>query len=778
MRGSGSRYTRSDVGPTLPRLVAVALVTTLFSASLVGTALATESSALKPMAATAVPSAAQISSTETSEPAEEQELPSPSSTPTESQSTESTGSKENSDESAKKAGQDSQSTDRDKDSSSSVDTEGVMVSPGVTLSIMPYAAVTGGDGITVTVTPDWVTKGGTFTITITDTNDSGASFTQYSVTGIPSSYVVSNSAVISTSPRILSIPKGSGSPIITTFTVKVPNAANASLSDVMVTRSSNSPNLVTDFDNGTFDYIGNAKPVLPPANVPNYKWDDPTKVDTSVCSWIYDDSNPWDLIIGAQYGPCDGQYTVWPTAAIAGPQTKNNVVIFNNKWADLRSTNGPAATGSGFPTAENYCSDKEYWTWYPGASVTNTDNMNKILVVNGKNTGDDRVITTTVSGLTPGATYAIFGDTANISWQQSNDVKPVQVEFAVQSGGTNNLIGRSNALPTQGGNVAGCKKPNPGWTTFQGQFTATATSATIVLRAQNGEGYGNDFAFDNLRMYPMAKALFNVPVKDVGSLAIDKAFNSSVPADGSNVQFSGAYTCVLSGETVASGTWKRTGNGAATLTSSSGNAGTTQLIPVGASCSATETTPTGVLAGRTWGTPDFTGPVTITSGTTQKITVTNNSIKLKGSVAWSKVAKGTTTLLEGSKWKLVGPAPATTEKQINDCVAASATQCPGPDIDPIAGQLKLKDLDLGSYKLYETQAPAGYTRLETPTEFTISDSQPDKALSNIENEQRPPLTIPLTGGMGADMFLYGGTLILGLLALTAAIQRWRVRRLA
>ncbi len=113
-----------------------------------------------------------------------------------------------------------------------------------------------------------------------------------------------------------------------------------------------------------------------------------------------------------------------------------------------------------------------------------------------------------------------------------------------------------------------------------------------------------------------------------GTFSITKAFDATVPAGHGDVVFTGSYTCTLSGSIVASGTWSRTGAGAAVLTPDTGMPAANQT-PVGASCSATETAPTGgagLPTGYMWDTPVVGAAVTITGGGTESITVTNRAI--------------------------------------------------------------------------------------------------------------------------------------------------------
>ncbi|MBM7331835.1 hypothetical protein JS562_54850, partial [Agrobacterium sp. S2] len=93
---------------------------------------------------------------------------------------------------------------------------------------------------------------------------------------------------------------------------------------------------------------------------------------------------------------------------------------YNNFWADLRSVTNPMVT----PSTNDIC-----WAW----DQTKPDTSNgintrmvtpqeaapagKMFIVNGSTTlpNPHDVLSTTVSGLTPGATYSFSGQVANVS---------------------------------------------------------------------------------------------------------------------------------------------------------------------------------------------------------------------------------------------------------------------------------------------------------------------------------------------------------------------------
>lgn len=73
-------------------------------------------------------------------------------------------------------------------------------------------------------------------------------------------------------------------------------------------------------------------------------------------------------------------------------------------------------------------------------------------------------------------------------------------------------------------------------------------------------------------------------------------------------------------------------------------------------------------------------------------------------------------------------------------------------------------LSYGDYWLIETQAPAGYNKLHTPTQFTIHATN-HKNENQITVSNTAGVELPATGGMGTHLFTISGLL----LTLTAAI---------
>lgn len=161
------------------------------------------------------------------------------------------------------------------------------------------------------------------------------------------------------------------------------------------------------------------------------------------------------------------------------------------------------------------------------------------------------------------------------------------------------------------------------------------------------------------------------------------------------------------------------------------------------------------------------------------VLLTNYTVPLvqPASLSWSKVGGGTADRLAGSEWELTevdaADQPVGAAVTVTDCVADTAGECAGPDIDPAAGEFEVAELTDGvRYMLVETKAPAGYVLDETPHYVTLAS---DTALGEIENDQQNPLIIPLTGGTGAQMFLFAGVLLL-VAAGAAVAVRSRMQR--
>lgn len=168
---------------------------------------------------------------------------------------------------------------------------------------------------------------------------------------------------------------------------------------------------------------------------------------------------------------------------------------------------------------------------------------------------------------------------------------------------------------------------------------------------------------------------------------------------------------------------------------------------------------------------------------------------VKGSLAFDKRAKqvgnptGNEPLLSGSAWTLkradgkpftIGAnSRAQTSWRITDCVGVVDAACQGisQDTDSRAGQFRVTGLPLGDYELVESKAPTGYVLDTTPKTFTIDADNLDvkfEGAHSIYNTQQAGPTIPLTGGIGRDFYVFLGAGVLGIaLLIRLALLRKR-----
>lgn len=124
-----------------------------------------------------------------------------------------------------------------------------------------------------------------------------------------------------------------------------------------------------------------------------------------------------------------------------------------------------------------------------------------------------------------------------------------------------------------------------------------------------------------------------------GSLSISKIVTPLDGLDGSGVGFSGTWSCAY-GATTYSGTWSRTGAGAATLTGDD----PTQ-IPLTSRCTVTENAPNRdpslTDSSYNWGGVTITGPVTLTAAAPEgHVDVTNTIVRSTGAFTVAKIVTG------------------------------------------------------------------------------------------------------------------------------------------
>ncbi|CAB0889991.1 surface-anchored fimbrial subunit [Corynebacterium diphtheriae] len=181
-------------------------------------------------------------------------------------------------------------------------------------------------------------------------------------------------------------------------------------------------------------------------------------------------------------------------------------------------------------------------------------------------------------------------------------------------------------------------------------------------------------------------------------------------------------------------------------------------------------------------------------------TISNQVIQ--GSVTWEKAHAGDpTALLDGSEWsleKIDGRVEGVEDSKqkysvtIKDC-SSDGSNCAKPDDSSLVdaskekGKFRVDGLTAGKYRLVESKAPIQFKLNTTPFEFEIrsngevvsvgrkvmdSESRTEKILP-IENEPKNGIKLPLTGGMGSDIFRMAGG-VLGMIALIAGA--WYVIR--
>ena len=103
----------------------------------------------------------------------------------------------------------------------------------------------------------------------------------------------------------------------------------------------------------------------------------------------------------------------------------------------------------------------------------------------------------------------------------------------------------------------------------------------------------------------------------------------------------------------------------------------------------------------------------------------------------------------------------------------SATLAVGDSGDQM-GKLVLSGLDVGTYELTETKAPAGYIKLSAPVTITITDDNSNGKVDDgsasadgtdgyveLTVENGKGFTLPSTGGMGTMLFTAIGTVLMG-----------------
>lgn len=159
--------------------------------------------------------------------------------------------------------------------------------------------------------------------------------------------------------------------------------------------------------------------------------------------------------------------------------------------------------------------------------------------------------------------------------------------------------------------------------------------------------------------------------------------------------------------------------------------------------------------------------------------------RLSGSVKWKKADADDSSVLAGSEWLLTGGVALPDGGVIiRDCIAADADSCPKLpnstyyDSDPAAGSFEVRGLgwsDTG-YVLKESKAPPGYAISDDEHEFVIMRDRLDYEFTTaFTNAKQNVPNLPLTGGLGSDLLLFGGGSLLAFGGLGAAIIARRRR---
>ena len=576
--------------------------------------------------------------------------------------------------------------------------------PASAAPILAPAAVTatGDDGLVLSSTPGAQIKGSAsgFTLTVTDANLSNVSFDSYQISGLPDGWTLkaggSTLKPVSPSPMIYEVPRSQ-----TTLTAVAPANFVGTLQGVTIARVSDANNLVTGFDGGSFDYSGTAKPQLD-SSVTAYTYKDPTTHAASYCNAV------------GQYAPCDGSYTIWPTANLNGPDLPH----LNNRWADLRSVKN-ALPDSGQTASALVCVNPTFGDYESDPAKANTYQVSdadavangKFLIVNGSQSMPvpNDLIYTTLTGLAPNTTYTFSGYVANLSYD-TRDTKPVQSAFYLKSSPNDagELVGSSQPMPKQ----AGCENSQTSWTKMTSSFTTTAGGEAIIGVRNFGEGgHGNDLGIDQLSLTPMATVSTQLTVEP-GSVSWAKVDAEGKPLDGSEwslaLEGAGSLTVIDNGSNDAD-----PGIGAILVNDLS--AGSYTLTEVKA--------PVGHNLG------DQAHTLVIDAEHQHVSFGDIKNTRTPGSLSWSKTdAEDTATLLAGSEWTLVGP----------DGTSATIVDNGLNDEDDVTGKLKVSDLAWDEYTLTETKAPEGYLLAAKPVTVTVDAQHTSINLDSVKNTKAVP----------------------------------------
>ncbi|MEJ6488326.1 SpaA isopeptide-forming pilin-related protein [Leucobacter sp. USCH14] len=226
--------------------------------------------------------------------------------------------------------------------------------------------------------------------------------------------------------------------------------------------------------------------------------------------------------------------------------------------------------------------------------------------------------------------------------------------------------------------------------------------------------------------------------------------------------------------------WTLTGAGPSTISGKTGQPAVTRATVAPGTYALTESGGAG-YAPSAWNCVDgatslpvsAAGAFSVPNGGSVTCTITNRD--LPGGVRWTKTSEIGGEVLAGSVWSITGPGPDAESTSITDCTSAP---CTGPDVDPELGAFALEGLDWGDYTVTETEAPPGYVGgAEFAFAVTAENAGTIIDRGAITNAQQPGVALPLTGGLGSQLFTLGGLGIAAAAILTAFIaHRMRMLR--
>ncbi|WP_353066227.1 prealbumin-like fold domain-containing protein [Arcanobacterium hippocoleae] len=302
-----------------------------------------------------------------------------------------------------------------------------------------------------------------------------------------------------------------------------------------------------------------------------------------------------------------------------------------------------------------------------------------------------------------------------------------------------------------------------------------------------------------MNLSPTSVASCTVSNQPYGQISVkptvDIAGVAPAPHIDASLQFAGTYSCTPP----ATGPFAKTNTVAGNWGPVKANTAwasdpTKDLIPAGASCTITQTTITSQSTPQGsahpakpvansgvyhWKPLEYASGNTITAnavaiGESLNLVTTVNKVERASNTTlrWTKV-DDKKNLLTGAVFALKTTGinnVVQTVNGINDCVADNAAQCTGVDKDPQAGKYKVENVQVGSWELTETAAPAGFTKLAQPITGTIAsaDLANGKDAGEVVNQRITAgflPALPITGGLSTTIFIFIGTA--GLIAAAA-----------